>query len=76
MRSIKYYSGYKLWCPKCGFKSAYWSCDGGSDAPTPQELFEIQFTRVTLPSHAEHGAFTIVQSLTRKKSEDVVKAVS
>lgn len=51
---------YRIWCPKCGDKSATWQVDGPHAHKYVKESFKKQYEQVTFPTHAEHGTITIV----------------
>lgn len=51
---------YRLWCPKCGDKSASWTIDGPDAKYHVKDSFERQKREVMFPVHAEHGTFTII----------------
>jgi hypothetical protein len=57
-------SYYDLWCPKCGYRSATWSIDGPNARHYVRETFNRMYSEVTVPAHAEHGTFTILEEKT------------
>lgn len=69
------FSGYNIWCPKHGYKSAVWMDDtpSGTRRMSVKEQFERQFQTVTGPSHADCGSFTIVKDLRGGTREDLDK---
>ena len=50
---------YRIWCPKCGDKSATWFVDQPTDILI-KESFDLQYEKVTFRKHATHGTLTFI----------------